>query len=297
VPQFATANKGHRRQGMNAVVLHTEEPIWESREMRTLETEFQDARIHDRWRNVYRSDPRTERLNDRKYARIMGRIKPSESLRVLDAGCGSGEHARRFARMGHSCVGVDLSAGVLDAAKAAAERDGLSPSRVDFRQAAMEALSFEDASFDLVHCRGVLMHIPAWQTALSELVRVLKSGGHVVLFENNQTALEHALIRALRLVRTGDSRLMRTPSGDEFHTTADGEAPLTRILSQRVLTRELGRLGVRLLSRFAGDFWDLNRFSSGWPRRLASAWNAAWFGLGLPWLPCSGTITIGVKSG
>ena len=263
--------------------------------LQRLDAEFQDSRIHEQWRDVYRSDIRTKRLNDRKYTRIMNWIKAPGSLRVLDAGCGTGEHALRFARMGNDCVGIDLSAAVLEVAGEAAKRDGLDPSKIEFRQAALESIPFADESFDLVHCRGVLMHIPAWQTALAELIRVTKHGGHIVLFENNRASIEHALVRAVRLVRRGDSRIVSTTAGDEFHTTAVGQAPLTRVMSQRFLARELGRLGVRGKCRMVGDFWDLNRFPAGGPRRLASAWNTAWFTLGLPWLPGSGTITIGIK--
>jgi ubiquinone/menaquinone biosynthesis C-methylase UbiE len=267
----------------------------EARTSQTLEAEFQDARIHDRWREVYRADPRVERLNARRYERIMARIKPLRSLRLLDAGCGTGEHTMRFARMGHTCVGIDLSSGVLEAANAVAEKEGMRSPRVEFRQAALEALPFPDESFDLVHCRGVLMHIPAWQTALAELVRVLKHGGHLILFESNKASIEYALVRAVRLVRRGNSRLVRTPGWDEFHTDEAGKAPVTRVMSQRFLRHELERMGVRVVSCLAGDFWDLNRFPAGVPRRLALAWNASWFGLGLPWLPCSGAITLGIR--
>ena len=46
--------------------------------------------------------------------------------------------------------------------------------RLTFQQGSLEALPFGDRRFDLVHCRGVLMHIPDWQAALRELCRVIK---------------------------------------------------------------------------------------------------------------------------
>jgi SAM-dependent methyltransferase len=45
-------------------------------------------------------------------------LRRTDGARVLDAGCGTGRVAIELARRGHSVVGVDADAGMLDAAKA-----------------------------------------------------------------------------------------------------------------------------------------------------------------------------------
>lgn len=45
----------------------------------------------------------------------------------------------------------------------------------------MEALTYPDDSFDIVHCRNALDHTPNAYQAVAEMQRVCKPGGHVVL--------------------------------------------------------------------------------------------------------------------
>ena len=103
-------------------------------------------------------------------------------------------------------------------------RAGLSD-RVTFRSESLETLPFADGTFDAIHCRGVLMHVPRWETALAQLCRVLKPGGKIVLMESNTRAVETCAVRLLRLVRGGRSRMVRTAGGLEFWAEKDG-APM-----------------------------------------------------------------------
>jgi len=102
---------------------------------------------------------------------------------VLDAGCGSGRHLRALAKLpGLKIVGIDRSAkDVADALTGLKNMpDALS---FDYRveTADINALPFDDAVFDCVICSEVLEHIPEHEKALSELVRVLKPQGHLVV--------------------------------------------------------------------------------------------------------------------
>src|SRR5262245_46763356 len=103
--------------------------------------------------------------------RIMDYLRPRPGARFLDAGCGIGDHTARIARRGYECVGMDISPTILEKAEERMRAFGLS-SRVRFTRQALEDMSLSGELFDVVHCRGVLMHIPEWKTALRSLCAV-----------------------------------------------------------------------------------------------------------------------------
>ena len=97
---------------------------------------------------------------------------------VLDLGCGAGFDAFVEAQLvgpaGRVC-GVDLSPEMLAVADAA--RIEAAFPQVEFREAAVEALPFGDALFDVALSNGVLNLIPDKPAALREVFHVLKPGG------------------------------------------------------------------------------------------------------------------------
>ena len=52
---------------------------------------------------------------------------------------------------------------------------------IDFRCEDISNLSFADSSFDLVICALALAHLQDLEKPIKELVRVLRSGGHLVI--------------------------------------------------------------------------------------------------------------------
>ncbi len=60
------------------------------------------------------------------------------------------------------------------------------------------------------------MHVPDWERALSELCRVLKPHGKLVLIEANRSSIEARLVGLVRAVSRRKSELVRTPGGLEF---------------------------------------------------------------------------------
>ena len=93
---------------------------------------------------------------------------------VLDVGCGEGRFCRMMAARGITCVGVDPTVPLLDAARAA------DPSG-DYREARAEALPLPDAGFDMVVSYLTLIDIEGMDAALSEMVRALRPGGHLLI--------------------------------------------------------------------------------------------------------------------
>jgi len=103
--------------------------------------------------------------------------------RVLDLGCGIGNDGARFARAGASVTGVDLAERAVELARRNFALRGLEGS---FARMDGEALSFPDASFDLVYCHTVLHFTPHPERMVREIHRVLRPGGEAILMMVNR---------------------------------------------------------------------------------------------------------------
>ncbi len=114
------------------------------------------------------------------------RLDLRPGTRVLDAGCGTGRHlAEAFRRQGVHVVGIDRN--LQDAVKARnmlrlMEREG-EGGKGDWGVFVGDVteLPFPDESFDVVFCSEVLEHVHDDGRAISEIVRVLKSGQSLVV--------------------------------------------------------------------------------------------------------------------
>jgi 2-polyprenyl-3-methyl-5-hydroxy-6-metoxy-1,4-benzoquinol methylase len=98
---------------------------------------------------------------------------------ILDAGCGTGEYSCWFASRGARVTGIDLSDGSLNEARAYAE--SLCLENIRFEKRSVLATGFADASFDFVYCTGVLHHTADPFGGLTELCRVLRPGGKLLI--------------------------------------------------------------------------------------------------------------------
>ncbi len=114
---------------------------------------------------------------------------------VLDVACGTGALAREVkAKVGPdgAVTGLDVNEGMLAVAK------GKAP-EIDWQNGAAEALPFDDASFDAVVSQFGLMFFEDRQTALTEMWRVLRPGGHlaVAVWDRLETSPGYAAMVAL----------------------------------------------------------------------------------------------------
>lgn len=94
------------------------------------------------------------------------------ATRLLELGCGTGGHAVHFARLGHVLHGVDLSAGMLDAARARAAALGPALARgLSFEQG--DARTYRStAAFDAVLS---LFHVMSYQRTNEDLARAFET--------------------------------------------------------------------------------------------------------------------------
>jgi SAM-dependent methyltransferase len=115
------------------------------------------------------------------------RIGLGDVRSVLDVGAGVGHWGRLLSRVlspEATVVGVDREPQwVSEAAERAPDL------RFSYRAGSVEALPFEDASFDLVTCQTVLIHVASPAAALAEMLRVVRPGGVVLASEPNNRAL------------------------------------------------------------------------------------------------------------
>ncbi|MDQ3817028.1 MAG: methyltransferase domain-containing protein [Acidobacteriota bacterium] len=106
---------------------------------------------------------------------------------VLDVGCGKGNHTCELTRrFNFQAKGIDPVDGNLEIARDAAKKQDLD-AQVNFTKGSMESIPFEDATFDLVWCRDMLVHVQDLQRGFVECGRVLKPNGFMVLFTTYAT--------------------------------------------------------------------------------------------------------------
>ncbi len=224
----------------------------------------------------------------------MNVLRPAQDSVFLDAGCGVGDHSARIARFGMRVVGVDVSEAILSDARERIAREGLED-RVSFQPERLERLSFPDAHFDFVYCRGVLMHVPDWERALGELCRVLKPGGKIAIGEGNTKALETQIVALARRISHRSSKQIETPGGLEFWSQKGGQPFVVRIANVACLERALAKHRCNVIERMATTFWDINRFPAGFIRDGIIAFNQFWFSFRLPALFSAGNAIIATK--
>ena len=93
------------------------------------------------------------------------------------SGCGPGTISVGLAKAVEpgELHGIDMEESQIELARAAAEAGG--HINATFHVGDVTGLPFEDSSFDVAHCHGVLNHVPDTAAVLAEVKRVLKPSG------------------------------------------------------------------------------------------------------------------------
>lgn len=105
--------------------------------------------------------------------------------RVLEAGCGVGAQTRLLVKRSPQTVFtcIDISEVSLSSAKKLKEQEGFE--NVTFLQENVTEMSFSDETFDHIFVCFVLEHLNEPVVALTELKRVLKTGGTLTVIEGD----------------------------------------------------------------------------------------------------------------
>jgi ubiquinone/menaquinone biosynthesis C-methylase UbiE len=104
---------------------------------------------------------------------------------ILEAGCGTGAQTKIIALKNPLCkfVSIDISEESINKAREAALLLGIS--NVEFRQADIFKLPYEDGIFDHIFICFVIEHLPDYKAAIAELKRVLKLNGTITIVEGD----------------------------------------------------------------------------------------------------------------
>jgi ubiquinone/menaquinone biosynthesis C-methylase UbiE len=134
---------------------------------------------------------RLAQLTDRLKDSIASLLELAPGNRVLDVGCGPGIDTLAMSYRvcpGGQVVGIDYDAAMIDEARRRTQQASRTGSvRYDTADAA--ALPFPNQSFDACRCERVLQHALDAPAIMSEIVRVTKPGGRVVVADTDWATL------------------------------------------------------------------------------------------------------------
>ncbi len=256
------------------------------RESEIVQETLAKSGVHERWIGDYYTEE-SRRLYEIEFDEIAAVLATRGKPVILDAGCGDAAQSIRLAERGYPVVAVDLSEYVLDKARANVAAKGLQQ-MIRFERGNLLELPIADKSYDCVLCWGVLMHIPEVEKAISELARVLKPKGLLIISENNMWSLESLATRGarrligntvLRRLRGKDpAKLEITAAGAEYWRQTDAGPLLCREMRIPWLISRLSECGLVLKKRIAGAFTELHAGIRFRPvERSILRFNTLWF--------------------
>ena len=165
-------------------------------------------------------------VETREALRLLGLDRDLGGMRILEAGCASGEFGARLARNGARVIGVDLSPGMIGRNRELhGDIDGYDCLVGDLENDGL----FPDNAFDAVVCFNVLHHFPDPSGVIASIARWLVPGGTVYCLEpnggnpaNRLSKVARGIVRRIRpeLLISGK---LSTLNEERDHSMADYE--------------------------------------------------------------------------
>ena len=208
---------------------------------------------YDHWRSS-RLGQITDALEERV---LLGLLGPVRGLSVLDVGCGDGVLGSALARRGARVTGLDTDPRMLAAAHRRAQSESIELRLVRGRA---ETLPFEDETFDRVVAVTVLCFVPETDRAISEIARILKPGGRLVIGELGRWSLWAAIRRVKGWFGAPTWKTVR------FHTAKE-------------LRSLLGAHGLNVHKTVGAIYYPPVGIAALWLARF-DAWGSRWTSLG-----------------
>jgi ubiquinone/menaquinone biosynthesis C-methylase UbiE len=193
----------------------------------------------ERYSLKYFEELEESKYTDQAFIHSFAQFTRYHGKRVLEVGHGPGTDFIQWLRAGAVLTGIDLTEEAHEHVKQRIAAYGL-PQPDGLEIGSAEDLPFESNSFDLGYSFGVLHHTEATETALTELVRVIKPGGDfkVMLYNRHSVYvinqwIKHALIKGKPFQRVSEVVANHI------------ESPGTKAYTRRELMGMLRRLPLR----------------------------------------------------
>ena len=104
------------------------------------------------------------------FGRVKGYLNPQPQDKILEIGCGRGYTTQKVQHIAPQTFGIDLNTKAI--------QNGVAQ---NLRVMNAESLEFPDNTFDKIYSFHTIEHIPNVAKALSEMARVVKPGGKIML--------------------------------------------------------------------------------------------------------------------
>ncbi|WP_298815701.1 class I SAM-dependent methyltransferase [uncultured Roseibium sp.] len=181
------------------------------------------------------------------YRQVLRQLVPNlkrhreSPVKVLDCGVGTGAMALALAAEMDSAFelsAVDISPVMLEEANSRFERMGIN---CQLQVADIRALPYASESFDLVMCAHAVEHLEVPQAAISEMYRVLKPGGTLLVVTTRKTlfgAFIHLKWRTHRLTSSTLRQWLKQNGLSDLETMPVGTGRWTRLWSTAVSGRK-----------------------------------------------------------
>lgn len=192
------------------------------------------------------------RLQALSYSHLFGRfLLPQGYFRdkvVVDLGCGNGRLGRFVLAEAQAYIGVELSEAIT-----AFEVPAAAAARVDLVRASMEDLPLHDRIADVVICWGAVHHVADFRAGLSEIRRIVKPGGSVLIYVyTDYHDLRENLNRLLKHVSAPEFRDFCAWFLNEARVWATTDDPLATAVCAAMCTSRKSYPAWELMQMFDG---------------------------------------------
>ncbi len=187
---------------------------------------------------------------------ILRMLNPESFDKVLDVGCASGRQLFKISKQIKQGYGVDISQSFIN--KALEYKNKNKILNVEFSQAVIEELPFNDGYFDKIVCSEVLEHVFNKDVALQEVLRVLRVGAILIVTVPNLNSDGTLWGKFLRFIKISKFKPLENFSKEEFYKHGDAHVREfdKNNLVNWVKENDLEVLDIKSVSFVDGPYFD-----------------------------------------